>query len=48
VPFGSVTVPAESREDAVVVPETAVILSEDGFVAYVLHAATAPMRPVHK
>jgi multidrug efflux system membrane fusion protein len=41
-----VTVAVESRENAIVVPEAAVVPTEDGFVAYTLEGETARMRSV--
>jgi multidrug efflux pump subunit AcrA (membrane-fusion protein) len=41
-----VTLAAESKQSAVVVPEGAVLASEQGFVTYVVERGTARVRPV--
>jgi RND family efflux transporter MFP subunit len=44
--FAEVTLAAESKKSAVVVPEGAVLASEQGFVTYVVERGTARVRPV--
>jgi multidrug efflux system membrane fusion protein len=44
--FAEVTLAGDRREDALVVPETAIQASEQGFVAYVVQEKTARVRPV--
>ena len=44
--FAEVTLAGEKKEDALVVPETAIQASERGFVTYVVQEKTARLRPV--
>jgi len=44
--FAEVTLAGERREDALVVPESAVQASEQGFVTYVVEDKTARVRPI--
>jgi multidrug efflux system membrane fusion protein len=44
--FAEVTLAAESKRNAVVLPEGAVLASEQGFVTYVVEGGVAKMRPI--
>jgi RND family efflux transporter MFP subunit len=44
--FAEVTLAGERREDALVVPESAIQASEQGFVTYVVQEQTARVRPI--
>jgi multidrug efflux system membrane fusion protein len=44
--FAEVTLPSESKKQALVVPETAVQASERGFITYVVEDGKARLRPV--
>jgi multidrug efflux system membrane fusion protein len=44
--FAEVTLAGERREDALVVPESAIQASEQGFVTYVVEGETARLRPI--